>query len=126
MSPRPTLVLPDRFIAGMAFVDTTDSVPMVGHHDWTLAQPLRELWYNLTITAASVAVALRIGGIRVSLWLIADQFGLKGGIWPVVTDLNNDLASFGLAVFGVFILAWGLAAIVYRSKGYDLVAAMVA
>ena len=55
MSAWQTLIFPALFTAGMALVDTTDSVLMVGAYGWAFVQPLRKLWYNLTVTAASVA-----------------------------------------------------------------------
>jgi high-affinity nickel-transport protein len=113
MSPWQTLAFPALFTAGMALVDTADSVLMVGAYGWAFVQPLRKLWYNLTITAASVIVALLIGGIE-ALGLLADKFGLQGGVWSVVSGLNADLANFGLAVVGIFALAWVISAIVYR------------
>lgn len=121
MSPWQTLVFPALFTAGMALVDTTDSVLMVGAYGWTFVQPLRKLWYNLTITAASVAVALLIGGIE-ALGLLADKLALRGGFWSAVSGLNEDVGNFGFAVVGIFLLAWGLSALIYRWKGYDAIA----
>jgi high-affinity nickel-transport protein len=121
MSPWQTLAFPALFTASMALVDTTDSVLMVGAYGWAFVQPLRKLWYNLTITAASVLVALLIGGIE-ALGLLVDQLGLEGGFWSVVSALNDDLANFGFAVIGIFLLAWGVSAMVYRWKGYDRLA----
>jgi high-affinity nickel-transport protein len=118
MSPWQTLAFPALFTAGMSLVDTTDSVLMVGAYGWAFVQPLRKLWYNLTITAASVLVALLIGGIE-ALGLLVDQLGLQGGGWSVVSALNDDLTNVGFAVIGIFILAWGFSAILYRWKGYD-------
>jgi high-affinity nickel-transport protein len=118
MSPWRTLVFPALFTAGMALADTTDSALMTGAYGWALVQPLRKLWYNLTITAASVVVAVLIGGIE-ALGLLAHGFGLEGGLWSVVSGLNDDLTDFGFAVVGIFLLAWCLSAIVYRWKGYD-------
>jgi high-affinity nickel-transport protein len=118
MSPWQTLAFPALFTAGMALVDTIDSILMVGAYGWAYVRPLRKLWYNLTITAASVVVALLIGGIE-ALGLLVDQLGLEGGIWSVVSRLNTDLAQFGLVVIGIFAAAWGVSAIVYRWKGYD-------
>jgi nickel/cobalt transporter (NiCoT) family protein len=118
LSPWRTLVFPALFTAGMALVDTTDSMLMVGAYGWAFVQPLRKLWYNLTITAASVAVALLIGGIEAA-GLLADRFGLVGGIWSVVSGLNADLADFGFAVVGIFVVAWGASAVVYRWKFDD-------
>ena len=121
MSAWQTLAFPALFTAGMALVDTTDSILMVGAYGWAFVQPLRKLWYNLTITAASVVVALLIGGIE-ALGLLAERFGLQGGVWSVVSGLNADLADFGAAVIFIFVAAWGVSAIVYRWKGYHLVA----
>jgi len=118
MSPWLTLIFPALFTAGMALVDTADSVLMVGAYGWAAVNPIRKLWYNLTITAASVVVALLIGGIE-ALGLIADKLGLAGGIWDVVSGLNEDLANFGFVVIGIFALCWAASALIYRWKGYD-------
>jgi high-affinity nickel-transport protein len=118
MSPWQTLAFPALFTAGMALVDTADSILMVGAYGWAFVRPLRKLWYNLTITAASVIVALLIGGIE-ALGLLADQLGLEGGVWSVVSGLNDDLTNLGFAVVGIFAAAWGISAAVYRWKGYD-------
>ncbi|MFO1058033.1 MAG: carbamoyltransferase HypF [Dongiaceae bacterium] len=58
------MVFPALFTAGMALVDTADSALMVGAYGWAFVKPIRKLWCNMTITAASVAVALLIGGLE--------------------------------------------------------------
>ena len=78
----PIMIFPALFTAGMTLVDTTDSVLMVGAYGWAFLNPIRKIWYNLTITAISVVVALLIGGIE-ALGLIADKLGLEGGLWDV-------------------------------------------
>lgn len=118
MSAWSVLVFPALFTAGMALVDTADSVMMTGAYGWAFVQPLRKLWYNLTITAASVMVALLIGGIE-ALGLLVDQLGLEGRVWDAVAALNDDLTNFGFAVVGIFAFAWCASAAVYRWKGYD-------
>jgi high-affinity nickel-transport protein len=112
------LVFPALFTAGMSLMDTTDSVLMTGAYSWAVVKPMRKLWYNLTITAASVVVAIFIGGIE-ALGLISDKLGLEGGIWSVVGDLNDNLANFGYAVVGIFLLSWLASAVLYKAKGYD-------
>jgi high-affinity nickel-transport protein len=118
MSPWQTLVFPALFTAGMALVDTADSSLMVSAYGWAFVNPIRKLWYNLTITAASVIVALFIGGIE-ALGLIADRLGLEGGAWNVVASLNDSLANFGFVVIGVFVLAWIVSMLIYKAKDYD-------
>lgn len=113
-----TLVFPALFTAGMALVDTLDSTLMVGAYGWAFVNPIRKLWYNLTITAASVAVALFIGSIE-ALALLADRLGLEGGLWDIVAKLSESLAAFGFAVVGLFVVAWLISMAIYRARNYD-------
>ena len=112
------MVFPALFTAGMALVDTTDSVAMVGAYGWAFVNPMRKLWYNLTITAASVAVAIFIGGVE-ALGLIGDRLALSGGLWDVVGSLNDNLTSFGYAVVGMFLVSWLVSTLIYRANRYD-------
>lgn len=112
------LIFPALFTAGMTLVDTADSALMVGTYRWASVRPMRKLWYNLTITAASVAVALLIGGTE-ALGLVADQFSLEGPVWSFVVHLNSDMANLGFAVVGIFALFWAVSVLIYRWKGYD-------
>jgi high-affinity nickel-transport protein len=112
------MVFPALFTAGMALMDTTDSVAMVGAYGWAFVNPIRKLWYNLTITAASVAVALLIGGVE-ALGLLSDKLALSGGVWDVISALNGNLTNFGYAVVGVFLLSWVVSSVIYRANRYD-------
>lgn len=112
------LVFPALFTAGMALVDTADSVMMTGAYHWALIKPARKLYYNLTITSVSVLVALLVGGLEV-LHLIASRLGLEGGAWDVVASLNDDFGLIGYLIIGLFILTWTLSLLFYRLKGYD-------
>ena len=112
------LVFPALFTAGMSLMDTADSVLMVRAYGWAFVNPLRKLWYNLTITATSVIVALFIGGLE-ALGLIGAKLGLDGWFWSSVETLNESLANFGFVVVGIFIASWIVSGVVYRAKGYD-------
>jgi len=112
------LVFPSLFTAGMALVDTIDSILMTGAYGWAFAHPIRKLWYNLTITVASVAVAIFIGGVEV-VGALVDKLGLKGVVWTFIAALNDSLSNFGLIVIGVFVSCWLLSVAIYRWRGYD-------
>ena len=112
------LVFPALFTAGMSLMDTTDSVLMTRAYGWAFVHPIRKLWYNLTITAASVVVAIFIGGVE-ALGLIGDKLGLEGGFWHLVDDLNDNLTNFGFVVAGIFVASWLISTLIYRAKGYD-------
>ncbi len=118
MSPWQAMVFPALFTAGMVLVDTADSVLMVGAYGWAFVNPLRKLWYNLTITAASVLVALLIGGVEV-LGLLGDHLALAGPFWDTVGSLNGSFGYFGFAVFGIFVLCWVGSVVIYRWQGFD-------
>jgi high-affinity nickel-transport protein len=119
------LVFPALFTAGMTLLDTTDSVVMLGAYGWAFAKPIRKLYYNLTITAASVAVAVIVGGLE-TLNLIGGHFGLtdRAGFWGAVGALNDNFGALGYVVVGVFVFAWLVSAIIYRLKRYDEIEAV--
>ncbi len=112
------MIFPALFAAGMTLLDTTDSVLMVGAYGWAFLNPLRKIWYNLTITAISVMVAVLIGGIE-ALGLIAGKLGLEGSFWNMIGDLNGGIANFGYLVVGVFLASWALSYLLYRWQGLD-------
>ena len=112
------LVFPALFTAGMSLIDTLDGVLMLGVYSWAFTRPIRKLWYNLTITAASVVVALVIGAVE-ALGLIGGELGLHGGIWRPIAAINDDMANVGFLVIGIFLLVWGVSAALYRWRGGD-------
>ena len=61
-------------------------------------------------------VAFGIGGIEV-LAIVADRFGLRGGAWDWVANL--DFGVIGLAIVAIFVLSWGISTLIYRWKRYD-------
>jgi high-affinity nickel-transport protein len=112
------LVFPALFTAGMTLIDTADSILMTGAYGWALAKPVRKLYYNLTITFASVVVAVLIGGVQ-ALNLIASKLELSGGLWDAVADLNDVFGALGFVIVGVFVACWLGSMLIYRLKGYD-------
>jgi high-affinity nickel-transport protein len=114
------LVVPALFTAGMAFMDTTDGVLMLGAYGWAFVKPIRKLYYNLTITAVSVIVAVVVGGLE-ALNLIGDQLGLTdgGGFWGAIGAINENFGVLGYIIVGIFVLSWLVSFAVYRAKRYD-------
>lgn len=58
------LVFPALFTAGMSLADTADSILMLKAYGWAFAEPMRKLYYNMTITFVSILIALVIGGLE--------------------------------------------------------------
>jgi high-affinity nickel-transport protein len=114
------LVFPALFTAGMTLIDTTDSILMLGAYGWAFIKPIRKLYYNLTITAVSVVVAVIVGGLE-TLNLIGDQLGLAdgGGFWGAIGSLNDNFGLLGYVIVGVFVAAWAISYVVYRVNRYD-------
>ena len=111
-------VFPALFTAGMTLVDTTDGILMLGAYGWAFMNPIRKLYYNLTITFVSVIVALIVGGIE-AFGLLKDQLNLAGGFWDFIGNLNGNFGTLGLVIIGVFALSWAGSVIIYRVKGFD-------
>jgi nickel/cobalt transporter (NiCoT) family protein len=126
MSIWSILVFPALFTAGMTLMDTTDSILMLGAYGWAFVKPIRKLYYNLTITAVSVVIAVVVGGLE-TLNLIGDQFGLSdgGGFWGAVGSLNENFGLLGYVIIGIFVAAWLISYLVYRINGYDEIEASV-
>jgi high-affinity nickel-transport protein len=105
------LVLPILFAAGMCLMDTVDGVLMNGAYGWAFAKPVRKVFYNITITSISVAVALIIGTIEL-VGVVADQAKIASGPLRVIADIPLDYAGYGIV--GLFLGSWVLALLVWR------------
>ncbi|MGP0060641.1 MAG: HoxN/HupN/NixA family nickel/cobalt transporter [Beijerinckiaceae bacterium] len=114
------MVFPALFAAGMSLLDTTDGVLMLSAYGWAFMKPIRKLYYNMTITAVSVVVAVVIGGLE-SLNLIGDQLGLTdgGGFWGAIGAVNDNFGMLGYIIIGVFVLSWVGSVAYYKFKRYD-------
>ena len=105
------LCLPILFAAGMSLLDTIDGAFMNFAYGWAFSRPVRKVFYNITITALSVAVALIIGTVEL-LAVLADKLNLSGGVWGSVSNL--DLNVVGYFIVGLFVATWVLALAVWR------------
>ncbi|MFY2859400.1 HoxN/HupN/NixA family nickel/cobalt transporter [Mycobacterium sp. THU-M104] len=105
------LCLPVLFAAGMCLLDTVDGSFMNFAYGWAFSNPVRKIYYNITITALSVVVALLIGSVEL-LGLFAGQFGWHGPFWEWIGGL--DLNAVGYCVVGMFVVTWAVALVVWR------------
>ena len=105
------LCLPILFAAGMTLLDTIDGAFMNFAYGWALSKPIRKIFYNLTITALSVLVALLIGTITL-IGVFAEELGLEGQPWEFVSGI--DLSYVGYAIVVAFVLTWAVALAVWR------------
>jgi high-affinity nickel-transport protein len=112
------LVFPALFTAGMALIDSADSILMLAAYGWAFVKPIRKLYYNMTITFVSVVVALLIGGIE-ALGLVGDQFKLQGTVWDAIGKLNDHFGLLGFVIIGVFVVSWATSIFIYRRNRYD-------
>src|SRR3954454_2568435 len=96
------LALPLLFAAGMSLMDTADGVFMAKAYGWAFSSPVRKVFYNLTITALSVTVALAVGAVEL--------FQLTGA--PV----GLDFETLGYVILGLFVLTWLVASLVWKLR----------
>jgi high-affinity nickel-transport protein len=105
------LSLPILFAAGMSLFDMLDGCFMNFAYDWAFSQPVRKVYYNLTITGLSVFVALFIGAVE-TLGLLGQDEHLGNPFWRFMTGFNINTAGF--VIVGIFVLTWVVALAVWH------------
>ncbi|CRZ15001.1 Nickel transporter NicT [Mycolicibacterium neworleansense] len=105
------LVLPVLFAAGMSLFDSLDGIFMARAYGWAFLQPVRKVYYNLTVTVLSVIVALVVGVI-VLTGLLVERLGITTG--PLAFVGSADLEFVGFAIVGLFVVSWIVALGIWR------------
>ena len=105
------LCLPILFAAGMSLLDTIDGAFMNFAYGWAFSKPVRKVYYNITITGLSVAVALIVGTVEL-MSILADKLSLTGGVWDFAANLDLNLV--GYFIVGLFVVTWAVALAVWR------------
>ena len=105
--------LPIIFAAGMSLMDTADGAFMSHAYGWAFSNPLRKVYYNITVTSLSVAVALIVGTIEL-LQVTAAKFSLSGGFWTFLGTL--DFGKLGYGVVALFIATWAFSVILWKTR----------
>jgi high-affinity nickel-transport protein len=112
------MIFPALFTAGMCLIDTTDSLLMLGAYGWAFAKPIRKLYYNVTITAVSVLVAVVVGGLE-TLGLVQGELNPSGDFWNMVAALNNHFGLLGYVIIAIFVVSWIVSVLLYKLNRYD-------
>jgi nickel/cobalt transporter (NiCoT) family protein len=107
------VALPVLFAAGMSLADTADGVFMSKAYGWAFSSPARKVFYNITVTALSVTVALVIGVVEL-LQVAVAKLDLRGGVWDWLSRL--DFGTLGYVVVGAFVITWALAYAVWKTR----------
>ena len=105
------LSLPILFAAGMSLLDGLDGLFMNFAYGWAFFNPIRKVYYNITITGLSVGVAFVIGTVEL-LSVLQSQLRLSGGIWGY--SARFDINHAGFMIVGVFVATWAVALSVWR------------
>ena len=110
------LTLPILFAAGMSLLDTLDGAFMNVAYGWAFARPVRKIYYNITVTALSVAVALIIGGIEI-IGLLSERAGITTG--PLAAIAGVDLEYVGYGIVLLFLVTWALSVTIWKVGRID-------
>jgi high-affinity nickel-transport protein len=105
------LCLPILFAAGMSLLDTIDGSFMNFAYGWAFSKPVRKVFYNLTITGLSVAVALVVGTIEL-VGLLASEINIQGSFWSWFRRIDINL--LGFVIVGMFITTWLIALSIWK------------
>ncbi|MHB8232150.1 MAG: HoxN/HupN/NixA family nickel/cobalt transporter [bacterium] len=105
------MILPLVFSSGMVLLDSTDGVVMQYAYSWAFLNPVRKIFYNISITSISVFLAFGIGTLE---WLqvIGAEYNLKGQPWDFFN--NVSFAMLGGIIAGILASAWLLSLAVYK------------
>jgi nickel/cobalt transporter (NiCoT) family protein len=110
------LCLPILFASGMTVMDTTDGILMSKAYCWAFVNPLRKIFYNITTTGLSVAVALLVGSIEL-LQVLVNILDLQGPVYGFIGAL--DFGYLGYFIVGMFLMAWGISVAIWKYRGFE-------
>ncbi len=116
--PFPAVVsLPLIFAAGMSLMDTADGAFMSNAYTWAFSSPIRKVFYNLTITALSVFVALFVGLVEL-LQMLIQVLHLRGSVFDGIAGFDF-IGKAGYVIVAAFIVAWVGAFAIYKWRRID-------
>ncbi|WP_308718865.1 hypothetical protein [Komagataeibacter xylinus] len=109
------MTFPLLFMAGMALVDTLDTLLMCRAYGWGMRSGRRRVAYDLGISLVSLAAAAGIGAIELGQNLPGNAAGgnlLMRGLMAA----GDHLAGLGAGIVLVFLALWGGAVLISRRQ----------
>lgn len=110
------MMLPLLFASGMSLFDTIDGALMQAAYQWAFIKPVRKVYYNLTITGLSAAVALIIGGIEL-ISVLHDRAQLTDPITSWIAAITLD--EIGYVIVALFLLVWAASFFYWRLSNIE-------
>ncbi|AQU88779.1 hypothetical protein B0W47_00005 [Komagataeibacter nataicola] len=108
------MAFPLLFTAGMALVDTLDTLLMCRAYGWGMRSGRRRVAYDLGISLVSLGAAAGIGMIE-----LGQKMGAAAGgsllMWGLMMA-SDHLAALGVGIVLVFLALWGGAVVVSRMQ----------
>lgn len=101
------------FASGMCLMDTADGAFMAKAYGWAFSNPLRKIYYNITTTSLSVAVALLVGTIELLQGLVT-ELRLCNHFFDVLSAL--DFETLGYIIVAVFVCGWAASVILWKAR----------
>ena len=108
--------LPLVFAAGMSLMDTADGAFMSHAYGWAFSSPVRKVYYNISVTSLSVAIAWLVGAIEL-LQVLAAKLSLHGTFWRLLESL--DLGHLGYVVVGLFAATWLFSITLWKTGRFE-------
>lgn len=104
LPPSEVLALPILFAAAMSLIDTADSILMARAYDSSRDHPVRQISYNLTLTVASMSIAIVVGMVEIGRLILPalDQQAIWG--YGGLESVNSEM--LGLLATALFLLFW--------------------
>jgi high-affinity nickel-transport protein len=100
----------------MVLIDTTDGVTMRMAYGWAFMNPIRKIYYNLTVTIISVLVAFAIGSAEL-VQVVATELNLTGEFWSWLNNL--DFETIGYGIIAIFLVTWVVSVAVWKIGHID-------
>ncbi|HEY1331390.1 MAG TPA: HoxN/HupN/NixA family nickel/cobalt transporter [Actinomycetota bacterium] len=107
------MCLPILFAAGMCLMDTADGAFMTQAYGWAFSSPLRKIFYNISVTSLSVAIALLVGTVEL-VSVLAGQLNWTGPFFDFLDSLNFQ--TLGYIIVGMFVVTWAASVIIWKTR----------